>query len=99
MAKLVTLVEQHLDKQLPTVAIQATSWWEAVHAHVKLQECGLGMHLPVKVGCLYTICMPVHSGGKCLVLSSHQNKLEELHMAYKHKKKQKTKKNITLYTE
>ena len=49
MAELVTLLEQHMEKQPPTVAIQATSWWEAVLAHVKLQECGLGMHLPVKV--------------------------------------------------
>ena len=49
MAKLVTLLEQHLDKQLPTVVIQALVWWEAVLALVKLQECGLGMYLPVKV--------------------------------------------------
>ena len=49
MAKLLTLLEQHMEKQLPTVVIQATTWWEAVLAHVKLQECGLRMHLPVKV--------------------------------------------------
>ena len=44
---LVTLVEQHLEKEPPTVAIQAIIWWEAVLAHVKLQDCGLGVHLPV----------------------------------------------------
>ena len=49
MAKLVTLVEQHLDRQRPTVAIQVTTWWEAVLAYVNLQECGLAVHLSVKV--------------------------------------------------
>ena len=49
MAKSVTVVEQHLDTQPTTVVIQATTWWEAVLAHVKLQECGLGVHLPVNV--------------------------------------------------
>ena len=48
MAVLLTLLEQHLDKQPPTVAIQATIWWEIILAHVKLQEGGLGVHLPVK---------------------------------------------------
>ena len=33
----------------PTVVTQATTWWETVIALVKLQECGLGVHLPVKV--------------------------------------------------
>ena len=49
MAELVTLLEQHMDGQPPTVVIQATAWWEAALAHVKLQDCGLGVHLPVKV--------------------------------------------------
>ena len=49
MAGLVTLVEQHTDKQPPTVVILATLWWEVVLALVNLQECGLGVHLPVKV--------------------------------------------------
>ena len=49
MAKLLTLLEQHLDRQPPTVVMQATTRWEAVLAHVKLQECGLGVHLPVNV--------------------------------------------------
>ena len=49
MAELVTLVEQHLERELPTGVIQALVWWEAVLAFVKLQECGLGVHLPVQV--------------------------------------------------
>ena len=49
MAELVTLLEQHLDRQPPIVAILATTCWEAVLALVKLQEGGLGVHLPVKV--------------------------------------------------
>jgi len=36
MAELVTLLEQHLDGQPPTVVTQATTWWETVLAHVKL---------------------------------------------------------------
>ena len=51
MAKLVTLVGQHLDRQPPTVVTQATTWWETVLAHVKLQENGLGVNLPVNVCC------------------------------------------------
>ena len=49
MAKLVTLLAQHSDRQPPTVVTQATTWWETVLAHVKLQKSGLGVHLPVKV--------------------------------------------------
>ena len=52
-AELVTLVEQHLDRQPPTVVIQDMTWWETTLAHVKLQERGLGVHLPVKVTTLY----------------------------------------------
>ena len=48
MAELVTL-EEHMDRQLPTVAIQATTEWEAVVALVYIQERGLGVHLPVHV--------------------------------------------------
>ena len=55
MVKLVTLLEQHLDRQPPTVVTQATTWWETILAHVKLQERGLGVHLPVKVRMLYII--------------------------------------------
>ena len=55
MAELVTLVEQHLDGQPPTIVIQATTWWVAVLAFVKLQEYGLGVHLPVKVCCYYLL--------------------------------------------
>ena len=49
MAELVTLVEQHMDTLPTTTVIQATDWSEAVLAHVKLQEVGLGAHLPVHV--------------------------------------------------
>ena len=49
MAKLITLLEHHLDRQPPTVVIQATSWMQTVLGHVKLQECGLAVHLHVKV--------------------------------------------------
>ena len=49
VAELVTLLGQHLKEQLPTVVIQALVWWEAVLALVKLQECGLEVHLPVEV--------------------------------------------------
>ena len=51
MAKLLTLLEQHLDRQPSTVVMQAITWWERVHAHVKLMRCGLGVNLPVKVCC------------------------------------------------
>jgi len=52
MAKLVTLLELHSDRRPPTVVIvQATTWWEIVHGHVKLIESGLGVHLHVKVRC------------------------------------------------
>ena len=55
MAVLITLLEQHSDRMPPTVVTQATTWWETVFALVKLQEIGLGVHLPVKV-CYYTLC-------------------------------------------
>ena len=48
MAELVTL-EEHMDRELHTVAIQATTEWEAVLALVYLQEAGLGVHLSVNV--------------------------------------------------
>ena len=38
-----------MEGEPPTVAIQATAEWEAVLALVSLQECGLGVHLHVKV--------------------------------------------------
>ena len=53
MAKLLALLEQHLDRQPPTVVIQATIWWEALIALVNLQECGLVVYLPVKVCYMY----------------------------------------------
>ena len=36
MAVLLTVVEQHLDRQPTTVVIQVTTWWEVVFAYVKL---------------------------------------------------------------
>ena len=56
MAKLITALEQHSDRQPPTVVTQAIIWWETVLALVKLQESGLGVHLPVKV-CYYSLCI------------------------------------------
>ena len=55
MAGLVTLVEQHMDRELPMVAIQATTSWEAVLALVNPLEDGLGVHLTVKV------CLSIYS--------------------------------------
>ena len=55
MAVLITLLEQHSDRQPPTVVIQATTWWETVLTLVKLQEIGLGVNLSVEV-CYYTLC-------------------------------------------
>ena len=49
MARLITLLEQHLDRPPSTVVTQATTWWETELALVKPQEIGLGVHLPVKV--------------------------------------------------
>ena len=49
MARLLSLLEQQLDRMPPTVVTQATTWWETVLALVKLQENGLGVQLPVKV--------------------------------------------------
>ena len=49
MAKLATLLEQHLDRLPATVVIQATTWWETVITHVELREHGLVVHLPVRV--------------------------------------------------
>ena len=54
MAELVTVEEQHMDIEPPTVAIQAITWWEAVLAGVKLeqlQDFGLGVLLLVDVCC------------------------------------------------
>ena len=49
MAELVTLVEPHVDREPPTVVIQATTEWEAVVADVRVQACGLGIDLSVEV--------------------------------------------------
>ena len=55
MVKLVTLLEQHLEGEPPTVAIQATGLWEATLGLVKLQEFGLEICLPVKVCCYHGV--------------------------------------------
>ena len=55
MAVLVTMMEQHLDRQPTTVVIGATAWWEEILAYVKLQERGLGVNLPVNVCCYLTL--------------------------------------------
>ena len=49
-----------MEREPPTVAIQATTELEAVLALVSLQEGGLGVHLHVDVCCY---CMHVHGGG------------------------------------
>ena len=54
MAELATL-EQRMDREPPTVVIQATGLWEAALALVKLQECGLGVPPHVKVAMLLTM--------------------------------------------
>ena len=64
MAGLVTLLEQHMDRELTTVAIQATTEWGPVLALVYLQEGGLGVHLHVHVRCYYLTCMHVHGRGQ-----------------------------------
>ena len=55
MAGLVTLMEQHMDREPPTVVTQATTSWEAVFALVNPLEDGLGVHLTVKV------CLSIYS--------------------------------------
>ena len=55
MVKLITLLEQHLDRQPLTFVIQASTWWETAIVYVKLQEYGLEVHLPARVGCGYPV--------------------------------------------
>ena len=59
MAKLVTLLEQHLGRLPPTVVIQAISYLKTLHAHahVKLMECGLGLELPASVSQTCSECL------------------------------------------
>ena len=56
MAKLVTLLEQLLDRRPPIVVIQGTTWWETAIIHAELQECGLVVYLPVRVCCYCKEC-------------------------------------------
>ena len=41
-----------MDKQPPIVVIKARTCLETAFAPVKLQECGLGVNIPVNVGFL-----------------------------------------------
>ena len=52
MAELITLLEQHTDRQPPTVVIQATIWLETALVYVKLVESGQGVNLTVRVCCI-----------------------------------------------
>ena len=61
MAKLVTLQEHHLDRLPSIVVIQDTIWWEVQLAHVKIQEHGLRVHLPVIVCTVGILCMHIHT--------------------------------------
>ena len=53
MGRLVTWLEQHSSRQPPTTVIQATTGWEAVIAHVMLEEDCPEANLPVHVCCYY----------------------------------------------
>ena len=75
----VTVEEQQLDREPPTVAIQAITWWEAVRALVKAQECGLAVHQPVHVCCDYTPQMYVYIMGKHLVVVYKKRVFYSLH--------------------
>ena len=95
MAELVTL-EEHMDRELHTVAIQATTEWEALLALVYLQGHGLGVHLSVDVSyviklinhsccniyLLKTFCLPkcILSAGVGQRPSPHLTLLFRLHM-------------------
>ena len=75
MAKLVTPLEQHLDRLPPIVVVRYTSWWEAQLALVKLQESGLGMHLPV---------VSIRANWKVKVAHADTHTKEMLHNAQEH---------------
>ena len=70
MAVLVTLVKQHMDRQPPTVVIQATTWLEAVLALVKIQAVGLGVHLPVQVCTCYR-CNSIVMNAHKIIIRQH----------------------------
>ena len=73
MAKLVTLEEQHTDRQPPTVAIGGTTWLETEIAPVKLQEGGLGVNLSVRVCCELNLVYHVIILGVYAQNMSHTN--------------------------
>ena len=79
MAKLATLLEQHLHREPPTGVIQATTWWEAALGLVKLQECGLEVPLPVKVYYYYNQGNAVHYGVS--VSKLHSTTFSHVHMS------------------
>ena len=60
MAMLVNLLEQQLERQPRTHVTQPTARWDAVLAHVYVQECGLGVNLPVNV-CCYSCVQQDHT--------------------------------------
>ena len=66
MAKLITLLEQHLDRQPPTIVIQAITWLETVLVLVNLLECGVGVNLPVKVYWYACMCTTDSFGHLCM---------------------------------
>ena len=67
MAELLTL-EEHMDTELPTVVIQATTEWETVLTLVYIQEHGLGVHPHVDVS--YVIKLNNHSCWNIYVLKA-----------------------------
>ena len=71
MARLISLLEQHLDRQPPTLVTQATTWWETVLTLVKLQESGLGVYQLVKVCMLASnITYSIYSNKQGMLLQS-----------------------------
>ena len=76
MAKLITLLEQQRDEQPPTVVIQATTWWETVLAHVKLQDRGLEVNLHVHV------CSSNLSRETCYIKAVHSDShIQSFHLS------------------
>ena len=62
MARLITLLEQHLERMPPTVVTQATTWWETVLALVKLARMMCGpkqqatkLAVSILIGCMMLI--------------------------------------------
>ena len=79
MAKLLTLLEQHLDRQPPTVVMQDMTWWEAVITLVKLQEIGLRVYLPVKV--CYFMLYDIFTTYACFWMVRTKHALASAHLS------------------